>query len=383
MNDLKKKEATELIFSLLYHFGIPIIVAIISGVVSYLVDFDVSQIWIIIGIGFFTPLLVIDIIKRERNETSGGYIKRQHFIDKSIINADNIIAAILNHLAEDCYNRCSNFSKQCADCKNFNQECNGLLRNYLYETCRNLQGAIADSKIGKFELNTNIERFHTIAVEHLIGCCSKSYSVIHWLDPNAPSAKDANYDSLDYDFLSVLLQELVELKIKTKPNSAYYKKHNFEIRWLFVGNTDDMMNNYDYIFWVIDQMNLCEKVKDFFSFYAISEERYLSHHTAKFNQMRPFVKDLFKTEPSLGIFGDYFMFVDADDKSGKHGTIYTRMYKDSNTDSMCAVQEALEFYGKVLKSSNKIPIDELYTKYMGLTDEHRNKTLKGRAPESN
>lgn len=380
MKEQKRREAKELFISLLYDFGIPIVVSIFFAGVSIYVKFDPSQVVIISCVGFLIPLLGVDIIKRENKEISCSYIKRQHFIDKSIKNADNVISSILMHFVEDCYNRCSNLSSNCSHCENFTQECNGLLRNYLYETCRNLQDAIDDSKKGKYDLNTNIEKFHTIAVEHLTGYGCTHYSVMQWLYPSAPSAQNASYDGLDYDFLYVLLQKITDLNNKNDQSSSYYKQYKFKIRWLFIGNINDIQNNYDYILWVIDKMKLHDKVSDFFDFYYLPEEEYFRQNTGNFNYMGDFVKGIYWSEPSIGIFGDYFMFVDADNKSGKHGTIYTKLYRVSATDRKCAVQEALDFFNKVLEMSTQISFKEIYTKYMALTEEHRSKTLKDRAP---
>lgn len=250
------------------------------------------------------------------------------------------------------------------------EECNGLLRNYLYETCMTLADAIKESKNGEYKLKTNIEKFHTIAIDHLMGTNSKHYSVIHWIGNTVPS--EETYDKFDYHFLNALIQKITETK--TAKDKPYYKKEDFKIRWLLIGDENCIGNNYDYIFYVIKSLDKESIVNEFFDFYVISTDNYKSQTSADLAKLSDFGKHLFKPEdePSFGIFGEYFMFADADD-SDEHGTIYTKVNK---TGGVASVSEANKFFNNILPKAKKKTYRDLITLYDGLSEEHRTQTLK-------
>jgi len=383
----EKKQQT--FIRLLIDLGIPLLCTVIAAYISFLIKLEALPYIFLTVCAFFIPLLIIDMIRRAHFELSekvkeeigdiimdklsSNVIKRDHFIEKSLPYADKVLSELISHFAEDCYNRCSNYSDKCKGCKRFMQECNGLLRNYLYETCMTLAEAIDESKHGEYKLKTNIEKFHTIAIDHLMGTNSKYYSVIHWIGDSIPN--EETYDKFDYHFLNALIQKITEIKVP-KDRLPYYKKVNFKIRWLLIGDECKIENNYDYIFYVIKSLPGTEKIiNDFFEFYVISTDNYKSQTSAGLATLSDFGKHLFKPEenPSFGIFGDYFLFADADD-SDEHGTIYTKINK---TGGITSVDEAYNFFNKILLNAEKKTYGDLIQFYNNdLSVEHKTQTLK-------
>lgn len=269
---------------------------------------------------------------------------REHFIDKSIDTADKVISGLVSHLADDCYGICSVDSDECKDCIKFKKgECNGLLRKYLYETCMTLKKAIEEYKDGKFTLSTNIRVFHTIAIEHLKGYKGSNYSVFHYIG-NKKQNK-ANYNNLDVHFFNTFLKRM------TDGATAYYnrdEKDKFVIRWLLIGDYKLVVHNYDYIFYVAnDMLKISDAVMDdLFEFYIISETKYTNDTSDDLTKLSKFVKDSVQQEPSIGIFGDYFMFIESLNKPDEHGIIYTNMHNKNHDKN--SVSETLEFFNRAI-----------------------------------
>jgi hypothetical protein len=371
--ETKKAHKREWKDVLLYNFGIPFAVAIAFLFISLGLKFSAPEIISVTLLSFFVPALCVDILQRANKDTSSSYIERKHFIDEPMKNADRALLSILDYLINDCYNRCSNNSDHCADCPNFPNECNGLIRNYLYETCKNLVSAIDESKYGSYNLNTNIERFHTIAVDHLIGTKSKKYSVIQYVEHDAVNGLcDVTYDDLDYDFLRTLLSKTLT------GDEPYYKIKdiNFKIRWVFIGDINDMKNNFDYIFFIIKDMGLEKIVSEVFEFYTISQIKYLRQN-GLINALTNFSKEKLTEKPSIGIFGNSFMFVDSGNHP-EHGVMYTRSYKSHPTDAKGALDESLSFFEATIKIADKKDFSSFTTVYDRLDETHRKEVLPQR-----
>lgn len=365
----KRAHGTNVWMKILIDFAIPFAFLIISIVITVKRKVDPTDSLIIDLLFFFVPLLCVDIIKRDIKDSGDSYIRRSHFIDKPLQNADRAMDSALVHLSEDCYMRCSYNSNHCSKCNN-KDKCSGLLRDYLNRSVDNLQKSIQGSKEGQFILNTNIETFHTIAVEHLIGYGCKKYSVVQYLYPDAPNGGAAEYDALDYDFLKVLLQNVKDLP-KTK---------QVKIRWLFIGDEKNIKNNYDYILFVINELNLSNDINKFIEFACISETDYNNQFTSERNKLSNFAQRIYGKTPSVGIFGDYFAFADDLTNPSNHGTIYTNFYKKEG--AINAIVELLDFFEIMYSSTVKriISYDTLETMYNTLlhTDTNWEKTLLDR-----
>jgi len=280
----------------------------------------------------FTSVLILLVQKEfeasELAKINTDVISRDHYIKDFLENADQAIAKLIDHLATDCYNTCSEKSNRCKDCERFKQRiCSGLLREYLWKTCDTLSKAIELSREGAFKLTTNIEAFHTLATDHLISFGGSHYSVVHWIgDVDLPEEK---YNFLDYHFLGDLIEKLAKPQVNHPP---YYK--NFKIRWLLIGNQTKIMNSYDYIFYTIDYVNLTRKLNlnltdldGFFEFYVVSDTDYRRSFQSKQHILSDTGKELYsKREPNIGLFGDYFMFFE-EGKENEYGIIGTNQYK--------------------------------------------------------
>lgn len=357
----KKTRFAEVLLKILTDLAIPFAFLIISIITTIKLEVNPTDSLIIDLLFFFIPLLTVDIIKRDIKDNGDSYIRRSHFIDKSLPNADRAIDSALTHLSEDCYMRCSQNSNFCSKCKN-KDNCSGLLRDYLNRSVGNLQKSMQDSKEGCFVLNTNIETFHTVAVEHLVGYGCKKYSVVQYLYPEAPKGGDPEYDALDYDFLKVLLQ-----KVKDLPKNKQVK-----IRWLFIGDEKNIKNNYDYILFVINELNLSQGIDNFFEFSCISENDYNNQFTAERNKLSNFAQKIYGKTPSVGIFGDYFAFADDLTNPNNHGTIYTNFYKKDG--AVKGIAELLAFFEVMYSSTCKknIPYTTLETMYENLLHNEAN-----------
>jgi hypothetical protein len=299
---------------------------------------------------------------------------RNHFIDKSIDSADKVISGLVSHLAKDCYLRCSKNSDKCMGCPRFSRgECNGLLRNYLYNTCETLENAIKDYRDGIFKLATNIRKFHTLAIDHLMGYSGQTYSVMHYIGNE--KTHEETYDNLDSHFLHTLLH-----KITAKNNNisqTYYEKNNFKIKWLLIGDEKNIENNYDYIFYVAEKhLKIPDEIMDdLFEFYIISNDDYKNKTSSHLTLLGDFAKQQVQAQPSVGIFGDYFMFIDST-KPDEHGTIYTRMH--DRKDNKNSVSEVFDFFNNTIQSASQKKFTELKQFYSNLPDNHKNNYLKER-----
>jgi hypothetical protein len=376
----KKKQPIWL--RLLIDLGIPSVFTILAAYFTYS-KLPIDAYIFLNASCFIAPLLIIDIIRRtyfEINDVSvihdavseinNEAIKRNHFIDKSIDTADKVISGLVSHLAEDCYLRCSKNSDRCKNCSRFsNGECNGLLRNYLYKTCMTLENAIGDYRKGEFKLATNIREFHTIAIDHLKGYNGSNYSVFHYIGNK--ELNEENYDSLDAHFLNTLLKRI------TQGTPAYYETTNFVIKWLLIGDENIIKYNYDYIFYVVEKtLSISDEIMDrLFEFHVISEDDYTNKTSNDLIGLNEFVKGNVQQEPNMGIFEDYFMFIDST-KPDEHGTIYTKMHNKSNGEN--SVSETLLFFNNAINYATKKKFTELKTLYNNLPIEYKTKTLKER-----
>jgi len=315
-------------------------------------------------LSFFFGILVTNYIlelmrgsHQDKNEITN---RNSNFFD--IDTTEDFIASFLDHLAEECFSKCSNVSAKCSTCEKFPDNCDGLLRNYLFHETSDLRDAIRDSRKGEYALATNIEKYHTIAIDHLIVSKSKYYKVVQWIGSEPP--KEETYDRLDFHFLNSLLSKIVD----ANKNGLDYKKHDFKIKWLLIGSVDNMKNNFDYIFFVIKSMGLQSDVKEFFEFYIMSEENYKANADPLIATYNDFIKGMLNIDkkcykPSFGIFGSHFLFADASD-ANQHGTIYTKMFKpDGDLSTKYLVDELNVFFDKTLVKSKNITIDDLYKKY--------------------
>jgi len=291
-----------------------------------------AQSFIFALLSFFFGFTITNALfsTEKKNETSTD--KKS----ETLTTDENVLVNFLEHLIEDCYNRCSN--TDCIDgCPKLASECNGLLKRYLYEESKLLKSSILLSRTGKYDLDNNIEQFHTIAIDHLIAAKSKRYAVVQWVG-SKPYTEDnkyqETYDMMDFHFLNVLLEKLTATKKKTKQQKSKNKSAqytSFKIKWLLIGDIKCMKNNFDYIFYVIKLKSLETDVSKFFEFYLIAESDYKTAVEPILARSGDFCKRLLNidNEPSFGIFGDFFMFADSTD-SDHHGSIYTRKYNPEN-----------------------------------------------------
>ncbi len=283
-------------------------------------------------------------------------------------NAETHICTLIDYLAEDCFKNCSEYDL-CRTCNRFKdspEKCNGLLRAFLYEDCKNLIKSIDICDKGYYRLTTNIESYHELAIKYMLAQNSTLYGVIQTIDDITND--NAQYDYLDFHYLKCLLKLVQQIEPNT--NKKYYKDNNFKIKWLLVGDINKIKNNYDYIFYVIGALgkDLSKDVAEFFEFYNISKSSYRMQRQGK-NMLDDFVHE---SNPSLGVFGNHFIFVDALQRNGTHGCIYTT--KESR------IKNVISFYNELLNDSKKIDFSVLLDKYNYLISnepEHKN-TLKDR-----
>ena len=290
--------------------------------------------------------------------------------DESETVNEDIIVNLLEHLIEDCYNRCSN--TDCIDgCPKLASECDGLLKRYLYEETQQLKLSITRSKKGEYALDTNIERFHTIAIDHLIAARSRQYAVVQWIGSKPYSNNNKyqeTYDRMDFHFLNVLLERLTTTNKKIK--QPYYKPRlpqriMFKIKWLLIGDINCMQNNFDYIFHVIKSRRLETVVKEFFEFYLISETAYRTVIDPILAISDSTCKRLMNidSKPSFGVFGENFMFADSPEPD-HHGTIYTRTFIPDNGqhDIITSVNQ---YFDKLTSDGNTVrqDFDSLMNQY--------------------
>jgi len=291
---------------------------------------------------------------------------------ETLTTNEDVIIGFLEHLTENCYNRCSN--TRCIEgCLKLANESDGLLKRYLYEESRELITSMDHSKKGEYALDNNIKRFHTIAIDHLIAAKSRQYAVVQWIG-SKPYSEDnkyqETYDMMDFHFLNVLLDKLTTTKKKGKQQKITNKltQHiSFKIKWLIIGDISNMKNNFDYIFYVIKSKSpkIIEVVKGLFEFYLISESDYRTAIEPIIATSGPFCKSLLNIEnkPSFGVFGDNFMFADSPDPD-HHGSIYTRSY-NPDKESLDVITSVNQYFEELIsneKTSQKT-FDELMDQY--------------------
>ena len=291
--------------------------------------------------------------------------------DESETMNENVIVNFLEHLIEDCYSRCSNTN--CQDgCLKLASECDGLLKKYLYEESRQLKESIILSKTGKYALDNNIERFHTIAIDHLIAARSRQYAVVQWIGSKPYSDNNKyqeTYDRMDFHFLNVLIERLTTTNKKNRHHTT------FKIKWLLIGDINCMQNNFDYIFYVIKTRppETVEVIKGFFEFYLITESDYMTAIEPILARSSPFFKSLLniKNEPSFGIFGENFMFADSPDPD-HHGTIYTRTFIPEN-GQQDVITSVNNYFDNLIKDGNtkRQNFDDLMKQYSEIVNRDR------------
>lgn len=268
------------------------------------------------------------------------------------------MGVLVKHLAAECYGSCSIDYGYCLNCEQFlinPNQYNGLIRSYLYEDCKALGNSIGEVGHGRYFLNTNIERYHEIAIRYMEALRCNCYGVIHTIGLTSPDEEP--YDGLDYHFLDRLLDFVQEQTFQQK--QPYYKQVNFKIKWLFIGNSQFMKNNFDYIFYVISQRSDIEKIKEFFEFYELPVARYIQLRQGE----KAFGSLVDEETPSIGIFGDKFVFVDSLEHNNAHGNIYTSAY-----DGVAAI---MPFFEKLLKSSKRLEFESLQAQYNKLLESER------------
>ena len=315
---------------------------------------------------FFFGEIVIDMISGK---------KKIEYSSSFGTSNDGIIVDLLAHLKNECYGRCSNTSQHCSGCEKFSNECDGLLRRYLYKESDHLQESIKDMRNGKYNLDTNIEEYHTIAINHLISSNSVRYSVIQWIRPDEytdDNKYEETYDRLDFHFLHRLLVALTKkIDDDGNPTVPYYmrdisyakKNTKFKIQWIFIGDKKCMKANFDYIFRVVDDLKLRDVITDFFEFRIISTSDYQTHSEDLIMSYDGLCKQLLplSNQPSFGLFGSRFMFADSLD-ANRHGTIYTKDYKYDNT-SDASLDNMQRFFSAILSYTKMLDTDELYESY--------------------
>lgn len=312
--------------------------------------------------------------------------------------SDDVIVGLLNHLTEQVYNRCSNSSEHCGGCSKFASEEDGLLRRYLYEESQHLREAIEKSRDGEYSLDSNIPKFHTFAITHMMETLGAQYSVVQWIGSKPYSEQnkyDETYDALDFDFLHTLLRKVTESSgTEGGQSSCYFEREltggrKFKIVWLLIGNMECMKNNFDYIFYVIWQLSQdnrlsmkeqADVISQFFEFYIIDEEQYkrevgiiMRDHGGS-TCRRLFALE---NQPSFGIFGDQFMFVDSLNRAS-HGFIYTKKYAPDGPAQENLLDASIAAFGQILGKAEKKDFFEVLKIYEDIIaqDEEWEKQLK-------
>lgn len=324
-----------------------------------------SIVWFIIFFAFGE--IMTYIFSKEKDQTPP--------CDQSLTTtfSDDFAAVLVSHIRKSIYSKCSGISDSCKDCPNM-IECDGLIRNYLYNETEHLENSINDAREGKYKLDTNITQFHTLAIQHLMQINSPYYSVIQWIGNSRYSENNRyqeTFDNLDFDFLQRLITEVLK-SIDTNTSTEFCLKQKqdekrFSITWVLVGDKECMKNNYDYVFYVMKHLeNMYGKyyydaLKHVFRFYCISEEKYkIQIDQLLVSEQSNLVKEMFCLDsqtlrPSFGLFGTRFMFVDGL-TTESHGTIYTIKYREND---VCPVERANNLYKQILSEAESIPFDVL------------------------
>lgn len=327
---------------------------------------------------FFLGLVVTEFILQ-----TGDQRWRTGLEMENVQESDDIILKLLRHMTDEVYGRCSNSTEHCGSCGKFASEKNGLLRRYLYEESLHLQQEIAKAKSGEYSLDTNIPKFHTLAVTHLLTTLGRRYAVVQWIGSKQYSEKnkyDETFDFLDFDFLNVLLTKVTEGSSGGKSGVPYYMRNlgngvKFKIQWLLIGEINCMKNNFDYIFYVAkrfsEERNIAlDVINGFFEFHVIGEEQYEKEVNILFREQfkGEMCKRLFMkaNEPSMEIFGDQFMFVDSLDRSS-HGSIYTAQYMPDGHVSL--LETSINIFDIILSKAHKHAFADMMTQYAHIIEE--------------
>lgn len=315
----------------------------------------------------------------------------QKVYEKKIVEEDDewdgedIVTNLLKHMTENVYNRCSNTDGGCIGCAKYASEKDALLRRYLYEESQHFLESIDRAKTGEYVLDSDIPKLHTLAITQMLHTNSNRYAVIQWIGSNPYSDQnkyDERFDSLDFDFMYVLLRKLTEPFPGNKANLPYYQINvkngeQFKIKWLLVGKLNCMKNNFDYIFYVVERLFEEQKelsgrptdiIGSFFEFYVIDESTYGREidMLLRESQQGGKYRELFKEEPSMGIFGDKFMFVDSKEHS-HHGSMYTAEYKQDGSSSQLEV--SIKIFDYILGKAKKVEFQNLLEDYHRIINE--------------
>lgn len=308
--------------------------------------------WILTLFVFFITEITLYILFHE-----DSIVKR---ISEISVNTENTMdpnmTAFLEFLADECYGRCSKQNNDCTTCLLYGTaQCNGLLRNYIHEDCVKLAKSIQNTSRGIYHLNTNIEEYHVLAINHFMKLKCKEYCVIQKLDDR----NEELYDSLDFHFLFSLIENVTS--IRNNQSKSYVEEQGFKIKWLFVGDPlaeRQIENNYDYLFFVFDKFSHGSiGIDKFFEFKFIPNDTFLAKRQGR-TKLNAFIS--MKT-PSIGIFGDKFIFVDSPNANLEHGNIYTSNYRD--------VSDVFSFFYELWSLSTDCSFTELKQKYNDLLKE--------------
>lgn len=258
--------------------------------------------------------------------------------------SDKMLSVLVSYLSTEAYGECTERTGNCNKCSRYQKDCSGLLRSYLHEDCDKLAYSMETAKqYQKYKLNTDISYYHTLAIEQLIKMEGQYYRVIQpLLDKNGPV-----FDKMDIDFTHIFLQRLKE--------NDYAKKKGFKVEWIFVGKHEGQIpkNNYSYL---IDELEHLEnqKIKDIFEFRTISSKSYAQLRESFKKIENTNIQEYFTQYPSLGIFDEIFVFVDAGVDVDEHGIMYTNQGE---------VRNLITFYNKLWNSCDikKTTLEDLVT----------------------
>lgn len=242
------------------------------------------------------------------------------------------ITALVNYLSEEAFGKCSNKNGNCSSCDRYKSTCDGLFRTYLYEDCRKLAESIEEvNSAKKYKLNNNIPFYHTLAIKQLKLVEGDCYRVVQPL----LDKKEPVYDKMDIDFLDTFIRQIFL-------DDNYAKQKQFKVQWLFVGvhSSDIAKNNYKYLVDELKKRNA--QIKEAFAFKTIPQDVFLRLRGDNKRIEETKIDAYYKKNPSLGIFGDGFVFVDAGPEEDQHGTMY------SNTKD---VSNLIKFYDQLWKIS--------------------------------
>lgn len=279
---------------------------------------------------------------------------QQQFLNNTEKKTDATLSALIKHLKDDYFIRCTSNDKACAKCSKYQKSCDGLFRNFLSRDCDILHSAFEDMNKGQYTLNRNIEEYHTIAIEQMVIQQIKTYNVIHYIETKNDS--EPQYNEHDISFIRILLETIYSRKDFEK---AYYDVVGFKINWLFVGDYTHIRNNYDYLIKVllekVDAHKITvDKINQVFNFYNISERDF----STQINGRAEIKSYISTTKPNIGIFGDAFVFVESASHNVQHGLFYS--------SPAHPIHKINQVFAKLLRESKSLKWGELVSLYKSL-----------------